>query len=103
MKEKAKILKVTEWDVLEKRWYVADTTTHTGWWEIPRMLEMELTDYIKMLIEKYNADIRFFKEYEDKKNSLLCFCFYKYQDAHMFLLDVNRIARQKQYKVVCPW
>lgn len=94
-----KILKLTEWQSPAKHWYVADTTTWTKWWVVPRMLGLELTDYIEMLIKQYHATIVNFVEYEDKRNSLLIFSFEKYQDAHQYLLDMNRIARNKKFYV----
>ena len=94
-----KVLKVTEWQSPAGYWYVADTTTWTKWWVIPRMLNMGLTEYVNMLIRDYNATIVDFVSYEDKRNCLLIFRFNKYQDAHRFLLDVNRIARNKKFYV----
>ena len=94
-----KVLKLSEWQSPSKIWRVADTTTWTRWWVIPRMLEMGLTDYIQMLLDKYNATIDSFTLYEDKRNSLLSFHFKSYKDAHQFLLDMNRIARNKKFYV----
>ena len=66
-----KVLKLTEWQSPAKHWYVADTTTWTKWWAIPRMLGLELDEYVEKLVSEYNATIVNFITYEDKRNSLL--------------------------------
>ena len=93
------ILKMNEWQSASGKWYVADTQMFSGWWEPARLLGLHLEDYILMLINQYHANIISFTQYEDKRNSLLQFNFDKFTDAHQFMLDINRIARNKKYFV----
>ena len=93
------ILKINEWQSASGKWYAADTQMFSGWWEPARLFELHLEDYIQMLINQYHANIINFVQYEDKRNSLLIFNFDNYKDAHQFVLDVNRIARNKKYFV----
>ena len=95
------ILKITEWESASGRWYAADTTGFSGWWVIARMLEMKLGEYARFLVNEYNAIIDDFiiYPYEDKRNSLLIFHFNSYQDAHKFVLFVNREARKRKFFV----
>ena len=96
-----KILKITEWQGASGKWYAADTIEFTKWWVIPRMLEMSLDEYAKMLVEKYHATGLHFVDYgnEDKRNSLLLFNFESYTTAHQFVLDMNKFARNKKFLI----
>ena len=95
------VLKIKEWQSPAGYWYAADTDKFSPWWIIPRMLGISLTDYIKLLHDKYHADITRFIAYksEDKRNSLLIFTFKNYTDAHQFVLDINRNTRQKKFMI----
>lgn len=95
------ILKITEWQSASGRWYTADTTGFSSWWTIARMLDMELGKYAKFLVDEYNAILDDFiiYPYEDKRNSLLIFHFDSYQDAHRFVLFVNKEARKRKFFV----
>lgn len=95
------VLKIKEWQSAAGYWYAADTDKFSPWWIIPKMLGLSLSDYITLLVDKYHADISRFVDYgsEDKRNSLLVFTFDNYTDAHRFVLDVNRNARQKNFMI----
>ena len=95
------ILKISEWQSVSGRWYAADVTGFSGWWTIARMLNMELNEYAHFLVDEFNAKIDDFViyPYEDKRNSLLIFHFNSYQDAHNFVLFVNREARKRKFFV----
>jgi hypothetical protein len=93
------LLKVDEWKSGLQRWYVADVHTWTNWRACAEVLDVELTveaftDYLRT---KYNAVV---DHYLEEKDFLM---FYwtldNYKNAHQFKLDVNRIARKKDYQV----
>ena len=95
----SQILKVDEWQSPSTRWYVADVHTWTSWRACAEVLDVKdsISDFIKLLENKYNAII---DDYYAPKDFLM---FYwdsdHYKDAHQFKLDVNRIARKKNYMV----
>ena len=92
------VLKVKEWQGASGNWYVGDVDTWTKWHAVAEMFGLDKQGYIDMLVEKYHAlveipdgpDGDFFLTYWLKDD-------YKY--AHKFFLDVNRVARNKGWKV----
>jgi len=92
------VLKVDEWQSASKRWRVADIHTWTNWRAMADVLDVDFEGFKELLITKYGATIEDFIEYEDK-DSLLIFSFIEYKGAHQLKLDVNRIARKKNYLV----
>ena len=97
----AQILKVDEWQSPTGHWYVADVHTWTSWMESADILGVDnIDDYIDILTNKYQATIIDICEYEDKP-TLIIFKWDKtqYRFAHQYKLDINRIARKKNYLV----
>jgi len=94
----ATVLKVDEWKAASDRWFVADVHTWTGWREMAEVFGIDdLDNFINYLQKKYNAEIDgYFKH-----NDFLMFHWKRddYKHAHQFKLDVNRIARKKNYLV----
>ena len=96
------LLKVDEWKSPSGRWYVADVHTWTGWRECADVLGAEtLVDYIDILYNKYNATVEgtIGVKNEEPANVLFSWPVEEYKHAHQFKLDVNRIARKKNYLV----
>lgn len=95
-------LKCSEW-TNGNRWYVADTSDlahdSSAWWHPARMLGLSLEDYILMLINKYRATIDKWCPDANKGKSLLIFSWTEHKDAHQYLLDMNRIARNKNWTI----
>lgn len=91
-----KFYKYTEWQSPSGRWYVAHTDNMqlSRWWLAPRALNIPVDEYLKILVEKYHADHISFYDYSDARNSFLSFSFEHYEDAHKYLLDMNKIFRQ---------
>lgn len=93
--------KASEWQDGVGRWHVADTasvgTGSSAWWQVPAIFDMSYEAFIHMLVDKYHVD---HMEYFIDPN-LLVFCWdaEHYNYAHKYLLDVNRIARNKQFKI----
>lgn len=93
------LLKFDEWQSGSGNWYVADVHTWTGWRAAAKVfnVEEEVNHFIDFLIKKYNPIIR---SYDEEKDFLY---FYwpstDYKNAHQFKLDVNRIARKKNFLV----
>ena len=94
----AHLLKMTEWQGVSS-WYAGDVSDLPNgsnyWWHIPRMLDMDVVDYILMLKNKFHA-VDFF--YDRDKNVLL-WHWENYKDCHSFVLYCNLIARKKQYYI----
>ena len=98
----SQVLKVDEWKSASGRWYVADVHTWTGWRECADVLGAEtLEDYIKILEIKYKATIHgtIGVKNEEPANVMFNWDSDQYKYAHQFKLDVNRIARKKNYIV----
>ena len=98
----AVILKVDEWKGASDRWYVADVHTWTGWRECAEILGVDtLDDYINVLADKYKATIHGTIGVRDNEPANVMFNWPKelYKNAHQFKLDINRIARKKNYLV----
>ena len=92
----SQILKVDEWQSASKHWFVADVHTWTGWREMADVLDAETQeDFINLIRNKYNAII------EIVRPEFISFWWSEsnYKNAHQFKLDVNRIARKKNYMV----
>ena len=90
------LLKYTEWEQNGK-WHTGDCSSlakgSNYWWRPAKMLNMELTDYILMLRDKFHA-INFRYNYD---HNVLLFDWPSYKDCHTFTLFINKIAREKKY------
>ena len=98
----ATVLKVDEWQSASKYWYVADVHTWTGWRECADVLGADtLEDYIDSLEIKYKATVHgtIGVRGEEPANVLFNWPSTDYKNAHQFKLDVNRIARKKNYLI----
>lgn len=96
------VLKLDEWKGASGHWYVADIHTWTGWRECADVLGAEtLEDYIELLKTKYKAEIygTIGVDGEKPANVLFSWPHTAYAHAHQFKLDVNRIARKKNYLI----
>lgn len=90
------LLKYTEWEQNGK-WYSGDISdlAHGSnfWWLPARMLEMELTDYVLLLKDKFHAqNFRYLSE-----PNLLLFDWKNYSDCHKFTLYINNEARKRKF------
>ena len=92
------LLKVDEWQSSSGKWYIADIKTWTNWAAMAEVLDVDLEGFKQLLTTKYKATIHDLIEYENKP-SLLLFSFNDYKGAHQLKLDVNRIARKKNFLV----
>lgn len=98
----AQVLKVDEWQSPTGCWYVADVHTWTGWRECAEILGVDtLDDYINVLTDKYKATIHGTIGVRNEEPANVMFNWPKelYKYAHQFKLDINRIARKKNYLV----
>ena len=96
------LLKVDEWKSPSGYYYVADVHTWTGWRECADILGADtLEDYIHLLETKYKATVHGTIGVKDNEpaNVLFSWPISDYTHAHQFKLDVNRIARKKNYLV----
>ena len=92
------VYKAVEWQSSTGKWYVADTSDlardSAVWWLPPFIFSLSFEDYIKMLVEKYHITSLSYN------NDVLLFSWTNHADAHRYLLDINRIARNKNF-VIC--
>ena len=94
----ATILKVDEWKGGSTLWYVADVHTWTGWREIADVFGIDdLENFKNYLVKKYDAIIDGY--YPNRDFLMFHWTNNNYKKAHQFKLDVNRIARKKNYLV----
>ena len=87
-------MKISEWQGGGGRWYAANTsdlgTERSRWWYVPRLLGISLEDYVKMLVEKYQVcDINI------NDNGFLFFAWDKYSYCHRYVLDMNKLLKNK--------
>lgn len=92
----AHIYKMEEWESNGK-WHCGDVSALAAnsnmWWYVPQILDISYTDYILLLINKYNAtNLHYFKE-----NNLLIFSFSSLADCRKFKNYVNKKAREKKF------
>lgn len=99
----AHLFKTTEWRSPSGKYHVADISDlandSAAWWIPARMLGLSLENYVTMLIDKYHATIDGWYPESNNGKSLLNFSFEKYSDAHQYYLDMNRIARNKNWTI----
>lgn len=92
------LLKFTEWQSGDK-WHTGDTSdlAHGSnyWWNVPRMLGIELSDYILLLKNKFNAT----NFHYNPKYNVLLWDWNSYSDCHRFTLYVNKEAKNRQFFV----
>lgn len=90
------ILKYDEWQDTNGKWHCGDcralSKMSNAWWKPARLLNMELTDYIKMMKETYNANIKATKSF-----NVILFSWDKQADMRKFKNFINRKARETGY------
>ena len=87
------ILKVTEFQGGSGRWYVADNSQpYWNWRYIPNMLGLNVQSYVELL-KKYKAGNLHYYAPTD----CFLYSFSNSEDAHKWVLYINRIARNKKY------
>lgn len=88
------LMKYSEWQGASGKWYandISDFKNGSGnWWNVPRMLNMELTDFILLLKNNYNANISY-------HNNVFLWSWNHYNDCHKFVLFVNSEARKRKF------
>ena len=91
------LMKFTEWQSPSGKWFTGDVSDlgngSNYWWYPARMLGLELTDYILLLKNKFNA-INF--SYNSKYN-VLFWDWENYKDCHNFTLFINKEARKRKF------
>lgn len=90
------LLKFTEWQSAT-RWHcndVSDLAHGSGyWWNVPRMLGIELTDYVLLLKNEFHAtDFHY-----NPKYNVLLWKWKNYNDCHRFTLYVNNEAKKRKF------
>lgn len=90
------IFKASEWKDYNDNWHVADVSdlanNSAAWWIPARILGLSLEDFILMLMNEYHANIKYLR-----KSGIVLYTWKNYNDAHQFLLYINRVARNKNW------
>ena len=90
------LMKYSEWQGTSGKWYandVSDLANGSGnWWNVPRMLNIELTDYVLLLKNHYNANIYY-------HNGIFLWNWDSYNECHKFVLFINKKAKEKKFFV----
>ena len=98
-----RIYKCSEWESPTGKWYVADVSDlanySAAWWLPARFLNISPAEYINLLVTKYNAVINLFDADAANGKSMLVFYWNEYKDAHKYLLDMNRLARNNKWTI----
>lgn len=100
----ARLFKVAEWqDTTSKEWCVGnqDDLAHGSnyWWLPPRFLGMALDDWILKLKNEFNAKISYIKPSKTAPCGILLYHWDKYEDAHKYVLWINRLARNNNWTI----
>ena len=99
----AHLYKVQEWTDCTKKWHVGDVSdlAHDSnlWYIPPRMLGIPLDKWIEMLITDFNATIDGWFPDCNYGKSLLCYHWDNYNDAHKYVLWVNKQARHGNWTI----
>ena len=101
-----KLYRATEFQSSTGRWHAGDYN-HVGanssaWYYVPRMLNMELTDYIRLLVDTYHATLDGYYEYTDGRPPLLLYSWKNYDDCYKWTLIVNMVnreAKKRNFKI----
>ena len=95
----SEIYKASEWKSASDNWYVASVqnlANNSGHWRKGLVIfEMNYDEYIKMLVKKYHVTSLMY----DKESDVLVFSWENHNDAHKYLLDINKLARNKKISV----
>ena len=91
------LMKFTEWQSAGNKWHTGDVSNlalgSNYWWNVPRMLNMELTDYVLLLKNKFNA-----KNFTyTKESNVLLWDWENYADCHRFTIFVNTEAKKRKF------
>lgn len=95
----AHVLHYTEWGT-SGRWTCGDVSDLAAnsnlWWYPCCLLELTPVDYVKLLIEKYNAtELRYHFKYD-----VLIYYFSSLEDCRKFKNFINKKAREKNF-IIC--
>ena len=88
-----------EWQDPNGRWHVGCTDQlakgSNYWWIPARMLDIPLTDFIEKLVNEFNVDQMYYFE----RSNLLLYSWENYNDAHRWLLYLNKEARARNFQI----
>ncbi len=91
----------TEWEQ-NGVWHVNDVEDLAGmsglWWIPCHILDIAPIDFVQMLIEDFNAEVRYIHN-EDYFKDILIYSFKNNADARKYRLFINQKAREKQFYI----
>lgn len=93
------ILKLNEWQDECGYWHAVDTSDlpngSAHWWLVPRMLNIDLVEYAKMLVEKYEVD----KIYYSADKNVLGFSWKSQSKMRTYKNAINAAARKANFLI----
>ena len=95
------LYKASEWQDANGRWHVGNLTAvgkgSNYWWYPLRLLNMQVEEYINMLVNEYKVDHVCYSE----APNVLMFSWdnNNYANAHKYMLWINRMARNKNLQL----
>ena len=96
------IYKCSEW-VFNNKWHVGDVTDlandSNAWWVPARFLNISLEEWIDQLVNVHKATIDKYCPDANNGKSLLIYHWNSYNDAHKYLLWINRMARNNSWTI----
>jgi len=79
------------------RYYVGDVSALSAgsnkWWYQPRIFQLSPVEFVKLMIEKYNATIVGYRN----ETAVLIFYFTSLVEARKYKNDLNKLARDRKY------
>ena len=94
----AHLYKASEWQSAAGHWYcsdVEDLAHDSGAWWIPaRILQISLTDFVKLLIEKFNVSYITYNEH----NNFLWYYWNSQADMRKYKNMINAAARKRNFR-----
>jgi hypothetical protein len=88
-----------EWKSASGYWYCEHTKSHPqgiNKWVIPsRLLGISADEFLKFLIAKYQPD----SIYHNEDCSFVGWAWKDYSKCHKFVLDMNKLAKQKNFQI----
>ena len=97
------IYKATEWEQNE-RWHCNDVSNvskgSSSWWYPCRILDLTPANFVKLLIDKYKADVCWISPNKNNKNNgLLLWDWQNVEDMRKYKKDINAAARKKKFYI----
>lgn len=99
-----RLYEITEWSCAPGRWDAGDISDlghdSNAWWIPARFLGISLEEWVEKLINEFHAVVTKFLPNANDGKSLLLFHFKTYNDAHTYVLWINKQARNHNWTIL---